>query len=67
MPMIFAACFLRRYDFFQTLCEFPTLIGMTCELLIFPPFPLSAIVGGLLTLVNMGPGGLSVDEQKKIY
>lgn len=27
----------------------------------------SAIVGGLILLVNMGPGGLSVDEKKKTY
>lgn len=26
-----------------------------------------AIVGGLILLVNMGPGGLSVDEKKKTY
>lgn len=28
---------------------------------------LTAIVGGLILLVNMGPGGLSVDEKKKTY
>ena len=27
----------------------------------------TAIVGGLILLVNMGPGGLSVDEKKKTY
>jgi uncharacterized membrane protein YphA (DoxX/SURF4 family) len=27
----------------------------------------AAIVGGLILLVNLGPGGLSVDEKKKTY
>jgi uncharacterized membrane protein YphA (DoxX/SURF4 family) len=54
-----------KYDFFQTLCEL-SLIARA-----FPKdglyFTLSAIVGGLILLVNMGPGGLSVDEKKKTF
>lgn len=42
--------------------------GEKCDSIVLTfHFPPVAIVGGLLTLVNMGPGGLSVDEQKKIY
>jgi SURF4 family len=54
-----------RYDFFQTLCAFFFFLFLICghEM----TYVLLAIVGGLILLVNMGPGGLSVDEKKKTY
>jgi uncharacterized membrane protein YphA (DoxX/SURF4 family) len=50
-----------KYDFFQTLCKYRILRHVLC-LIYF-----AAIVGGLILLVNMGPGGLSVDEKKKTF
>jgi uncharacterized membrane protein YphA (DoxX/SURF4 family) len=52
-----------KYDFFQTLCKPNSLSHYSCG----ADDVVSAIVGGLILLVNMGPGGLSVDEKKKTY
>ena len=54
-----------KYDFFQTLCK--TRLFLYCFVLIDDVLCSSAIVGGLILLVNMGPGGFSVDEKKKNY
>lgn len=56
-----------KYDFFQTLCEYFSLHSVFQQFAQTDGVTSLAIVGGLLLLVNMGPGGLSVDEKKKIY
>jgi uncharacterized membrane protein YphA (DoxX/SURF4 family) len=50
-----------KYDFFQVLSivyvsSFPSVLNAT-----------NINSGGLLLLVNMGPGQFSVDEKKKVY
>lgn len=40
-----------KYDFFQTLCKFTPLVNLNARLMLC-----IAIVGGLILLVNMGPG-----------
>ena len=52
-----------RYDFFQTLCKLAFISNTYSCILILS----KAIVGGLILLVNMGPGGFSVDEKKKNF
>ncbi|KAF8136953.1 SURF4 family-domain-containing protein, partial [Boletus edulis] len=51
-----------KYDFFQTLCKSHRGYKNSAYLAFA-----TAIVGGLILLVNIGPGGLSVDEKKKTY
>lgn len=56
-----------KYDFFQTLCAYNGYSEYIFPLFIVHLTWYTAIVGGLILLVNMGPGGLSVDEKKKNF
>lgn len=58
----------QQFDFFQTVCEWGFFFSRgRCGPLWLTCVRLEAIVGGLLMMINIGAGSISLDEKKKHY
>ncbi|EMR10422.1 hypothetical protein PNEG_01138 [Pneumocystis murina B123] len=63
----FLVCILNIFNILINNWWDTKITEMEKDLLKYDFFQMLSITGGLILLVNMGPGGFSVDEKKKIY
>lgn len=63
----FLICMLNIFNLLINNWWDPKITDSEKDLLKYDFFQTLSIMGGLILLVNMGPGGFSVDEKKKMY